>query len=77
MPNMLCIRGTAGKSGQTDSHWWRKKKFMAAKRVRSTPIRSPKSRTIGADNIIPPGVGSMPIISGITERARRRLLNKP
>ena len=49
----------------------------AATRLRSTPILSPASRTIGADSMIPPGVGSMPIISGIAARATRRLRNSP
>ena len=34
-------------------------------------------RTTGAESMIPPGVGSVPIIIGIAARARRRLLNKP
>lgn len=41
------------------------------------PIWSPKSRTIGAESIIPPGVGSIPIIIGIAASAKRRLLNMP
>jgi hypothetical protein len=42
---------------------------MAARRLRSTPILSPASRTMGAESMIPPGVGSMPIIRGIVARA--------
>ncbi len=74
---MSTISGSAGKSGQTGSHWCRKKKLIAARRLRSTPILSPASRTIGADSMIPPGVGSMPISSGIVARATRRLRKSP
>ena len=77
MPNIPCISSTAGNNGQTVSHWWRKKKLIAAWRERSTPIWSPKSRTIGAESIIPPGVGSRPIIIGIVAIAKRRLRNRP
>ena len=77
MPNILWISSTAGNNGQTVSHWWRKKKFIDAWRERSIPIWSPRSRTIGAESIMPPGVGSRPIIMGIAAIAKRRLRNRP